>query len=57
MFFPIGLQGCNELTFISTQTVWNRKVTRAEQVIFEENEVEVEDENGDLISKYAFCLF
>jgi hypothetical protein len=54
LFETTGLQGCNELTITSTQTFWNRKVNRAEQVIFEEDGVEIEDENGDLISRIYY---
>ena len=45
----IGLQGCNPLVFNSSQTAWFRKVNRAEQVIFEENHLEIEDDNIELI--------
>lgn len=45
----IGLQGCNPLIAGSTQTAWFRKVNRAEQVIFEENHLLIEDDDIGLL--------
>lgn len=46
----IGLQGCNPLVKNTTQTTWFRKVNRAEQVIFEENFLSVEDDDLGLLA-------
>lgn len=46
----MGLQGCNQMTNLATQTPWNRKMNNVTQTMNEDLSIQVEDDDKGLIS-------
>jgi len=46
----MGLQGCNPMRDLATQTPWNRKMNNATQTVYEDLQIQVEDDDKGVLS-------
>ena len=46
----MGLQGCNQMKDLATQTPWNRKMNNVTQTMNEDLSIQVEDDDKNLLS-------